>query len=234
LADHRGVPAFMPEPHDRLYQRSLQQSLRNHVQRTLTSLERNLKRVPEQCVDLTRAVVGARDELLGRITAAARMPLSGQRIRIHGDLHLGQVLWTGRDVTFIDLEGQTLESIGERRLKRSPLRDVAYMLRSLDYATGVARERLNERGLPLEQLASALIGAQRQWYATNGAALLQAYLTEVEGSSFAYPLDEVVLLLDTFCLDKALHEVTFELRNRPEWMHIPLRSVIELTDLAHA
>ena len=234
LADHRGVPGFMPEPHDRLYQRSLQQSLRNHVQRTLTSLERNLKRVPEQCVDLTRAVVAAREELLGRITAAARMPLSGQRIRIHGDLHLGQVLWTGRDVTFIDLEGQTLESIGERRLKRSPLRDVAYMLRSLDYATGVARERLNERGLPLDQLAGALIGAQRQWYATNGTALLHAYLAEVEGSSFAYPTDEVVLLLDTFCLDKALHEVTFEMRNRPEWMHIPLRSVIELTDLSHA
>jgi maltose alpha-D-glucosyltransferase/alpha-amylase len=166
--------------------------------------------------------------LLGLRTILER-PIGGMRIRIHGDYHAGQVLWTGSDFVIIDFEGEPGRPLGERRLKRSPLRDVAGMLRSFHYAAygtlltdGLASATRPEDVPRLQPWA-------RLWYETVGATFLRAYLEGMAGTNLL-PDDEqqLVTLLDASLLQKALYEVVYELNNRPSWTSIPLRGILEL------
>ena len=126
------------------------------------------------------------------------------KFRTHGDLHLGQVLWTGSDFIFIDFEGEPSRSLAQRRAKRSPLRDVAGMLRSFHYAAFSAKLDASSADIWGEKSCSAFLDA---WKAT--APTLAAGLP----------------LLDLLIQEKALYELSYELNNRPDWLHIPLRSL---------
>jgi len=147
LSDARGDEAFTPEPFGKLYQRSLYQAMRNSVRRTLTMVRRKVRSLEgapradaERTLDAEPAIV----DRLQRVTAE---PLESVRIRCHGDYHLGQVLFTGKDFAIIDFEGEPARSLGERRLKRSALSDVGGMLRSFQYAAFSALAVRRERGL---------------------------------------------------------------------------------------
>jgi len=162
-------------------------------------------------------VLNAADRALGE---AEGIPLT----RIHGDLHLGQILVAGSDVVIVDFEGEPLKPLGARRAKNSPLRDVAGIFRSLDYVAGtVARkEKLAFAGAGTDR-ASALL----QKFAEKArAALLNGY---GEGRGAPLTAREARLLL-IFALEKAAYEIVYEASNRPDWFDIPVAGFVELAD----
>ena len=157
--------------------------------------------------------------------------LAGKRIRCHGDYHLGQVLFLGNDFAILDFEGEPARSLAERRRKRSPLADVAGMLRSFHYASyGVLTG-----DLPLTQVRPddrpLLENWARLWYDSVSATYLSAYLGTM-GSSDLLPSkqDGLSLLLDVHLLEKSLYELSYEMNNRPAWLGIPLRGILDVLD----
>ena len=149
--------------------------------------------------------------------------IEATKIRIHGDYHLGQVLNTGKDFVIIDFEGEPKLALGERVLKRSPLRDVAGMLRSFDYAASAAlRQQAPGDVAPLEPWA-------RAWVQTVCSSFLEAYFATARGAAFL-PVDpaDTRLLLEAFLLDKAVYEIGYELSYRPDFLGIPVGAVLRL------
>jgi maltose alpha-D-glucosyltransferase / alpha-amylase len=179
--------------------------------------------------------VAREDDLLARLRRLSDVRMEAVRIRTHGDLHLGQVLWTGRDHVLIDFEGEPARPVGERRLKRSPLRDVAGMLRSFQYATASTLEDQRERGAVTPGGESeALLSRWLDWWLRwVSAAYLHGYLATAEGAGFL-PADpeHTAILLDAFLLEKAVYELSYELNNRPTWVHIPLAGIADVLDHA--
>jgi maltose alpha-D-glucosyltransferase/alpha-amylase len=148
---------------------------------------------------------------------------------VHGDYHLGQVLHTASGFAIIDFEGEPARTLADRRRKRSPLADVAGILRSYHYAAyGVlggdvpgSDIRPDDRAL-LEPWA-------RAWYAWVGSRFVAGYL-EVEGIRALLPAasSDLGALLELHLLEKALYELGYELNNRPDWVAVPLRGIIDL------
>ena len=148
------------------------------------------------------------------------------KTRIHGDYHLGQVLFTGKDFAIIDFEGEPARSLGERKLKRSPLADVAGMLRSFHYAISSA---LLKKVTVLEEDAVFLQPWAECWYAYVAGSFLRSYRQTIAGAAFV-PTDPAVFedLLRAFLLEKAVYEVGYELNNRPDWIAIPIRGIFQV------
>jgi maltose alpha-D-glucosyltransferase/alpha-amylase len=163
-----------------------------------------------------------------RIRELIDSKISGSRIRVHGDYHLGQVLHTGSDFVIIDFEGEPARPLSERRIKRSALRDVAGMLRSFHYAPyAVVHGAAPGSYIRAEDLAQLEAGA-RFWHRWVGAAYLRAYLAEsARGNHLPKSNEEIEVLLRAYLLEKALYEISYELNNRPDWVRIPLRGVLE-------
>jgi trehalose synthase-fused probable maltokinase len=150
--------------------------------------------------------------------------LGSSRTRVHGDYHLGQVLRAGDDFVIIDFEGEPSRTMEERREKHSPLKDVAGMLRSIDYAVASASVDADPERLP----------ALRGWGVESADRFKAEYLAAIRaGGGRFLPADDASFArsLDLFIIDKALYEVRYELDNRPDWLHIPLGS---LQDIARA
>ena len=229
LAAVRDDPGFAPEPFTALYRRSMYQGMRTQATETLSLLRARRGSLPEAILPVADRAVAAEGVIQERFRAVLSGRLDAARIRIHGDYHAGQVLWTGRDVVIIDFEGEPGRPLSERRHKRSPLRDVAGMLRSFHYAafgsllgTPVSVPVRQEDVRTLEPWA-------RSWYTWVSAAFLGAYLEAMEGSDLL-PSDpkQLATLLDALLLQKALYEIAYELNSRPDWVAIPLRGVLEL------
>ncbi|HVD92423.1 MAG TPA: maltose alpha-D-glucosyltransferase [Vicinamibacterales bacterium] len=154
------------------------------------------------------------------------LDITTARIRIHGDYHLGQVLWSEGDFYILDFEGEPARPLDERRRHESPLKDVAGMLRSFSYAAQAAL--FAHRTGPIAE-SDRLDAWARVWERWSSAAFLKGYLA-VAGSAPFVPADPVkrAALLDLFLLDKALYELNYELNNRPDWVRIPLRGLTDL------
>jgi maltose alpha-D-glucosyltransferase/alpha-amylase len=150
---------------------------------------------------------------------------------VHGDYHLGQVLYTGRDFVIIDFEGEPSRSIGARRIKRTPLRDVAGMLRSFDYAAHTSLLGRHRGGPVRPEDVATLAPWARYWTQWVSAAFLRAYLATL-GPGALLPRDprDLRVLLDAHLLEKALYELGYELNNRPDWVGIPLSGILELME----
>jgi trehalose synthase-fused probable maltokinase len=152
--------------------------------------------------------------------------IQAARVRVHGDYHLGQVLWAEGDFYLVDFEGEPARPLQERRQKESPLKDVAGMLRSYSYAAYAALFNLTMgRAQEFERLEPWA----RAWERWAGASFLSGYLAAAGPASFL-PTDPVqrASLLDLLLVDKALYELNYELNNRPEWVRIPLRGLSDL------
>ena len=226
LASRSDDPAFAPEPFALLYQRSVYQSMRSRAKKTLDLLRRNLGAVPEELRPEADAILAAEHEILDVLQTFIIRKFSAMKTRIHGDYHLGQVLYTGNDFYVMDFEGEPVKSLSERRIKQSPLRDVAGMVRSFYYAAyAVLMQRTQVRAEDVPYLVPWV----QAWYRYNAGIFLSVYLENVAGSPFL-PGDreEVDIMLRTFMLDKALYELGYELNNRPDWVAIPLRAIREL------
>ncbi|MGI0067544.1 MAG: putative maltokinase, partial [Thermoplasmata archaeon] len=229
LASERFDPAFAPEPFNQMYARSIFQTMQTQRQQVLGRLREVRPRLAEVPGRLADRVLAREAAVEARYRQLLDRRFSGQRIRIHGDYHLGQVLWTGKDFVIIDLEGEPLRPITERRIKRSPLRDIAGMLRSFDYA---ARSALEE--VPLATSETPGQSAELQvladlWVAWVSGAFLRGYHHRAATEPFV-PADpeEFETLLRAYMLEKAIYEVGYEIADRPQWLPIPLRGLDRL------
>ncbi|HEV7515003.1 MAG TPA: putative maltokinase, partial [Thermoanaerobaculia bacterium] len=231
LASRPDRPGFEHEPFSLLYQRSLYESIRTAASRNFQLLEQRLGQLPDDAAHLARQVLAGRDRLAERLAGLLTAKISGVRIRIHGDYHLGQVLYTGRDFVILDFEGEPARPLSERRLTRSPLRDVAGMLRSFHCAAHAAFLAEAERGVVQGPALQALSGWLHFWERSAAAAFLGAYLARSRAGSALYlppTRPELSLLLDVFLLEKAVHELGTELNHRPDWVGVPLAGILQV------
>jgi maltose alpha-D-glucosyltransferase/alpha-amylase len=222
LASDEEDQAFAPEPFNEMSRRSLYQSLRGQAGRTMALLRRKASGNP-----MLEAVLAHQGEILDRFHAVMTERISATRIRCHGDYHLGQVLYTGKDFVIIDFEGEPARPLGERRIKRSPLSDVAGMIRSFHYAAATALETRTVR----DEDRSIVEIWTRFWYLWSSATFLKSYLAVAGDASFVpRRRSELDVLLDSFLLSKALYEIAYEVNNRPDWLHVPVRGLLQLLE----
>ena len=226
LAHPSDDPAFTAEPLTPADLTAICDEVRVETVATLDRLQ-GMTGLPERAAEHARQILDRRDRLISRIDAVSRMTPSGQRTRIHGDYHLGQVLMAQNDVMIIDFEGEPRRTLNERRAKSSALRDVAGMLRSLDYAAQSALRWAESSGTDGEE-AETLI---RDWHEGAVRDFMAAY-DEVIAGSPAHPTDPdfTAALLDLFLIQKAVYEVGYELASRPAWVDIPLSGLLALID----
>ncbi|QEL19749.1 maltose alpha-D-glucosyltransferase [Limnoglobus roseus] len=225
---------FAPEPFTKVYRRSIYQAMRTIASQLCQRLEREMPTLPESVQAPAQALLVSKDALLTRFRQILDSAIDGYRIRIHGDYHLGQLLYTGNDFMVVDFEGDTSRTIGERRIKRSPIRDIASMLHSFDYAAravlyqlGTTKSRapgvIRSEDVPvLESWADA-------WINVAGREFYHAY-AEHPHTPPLLPTsrDARETLLQLTLLDKCLHEVDYDLNTRPAWAAIPLRAAVQL------
>jgi maltose alpha-D-glucosyltransferase/alpha-amylase len=167
-------------------------------------------------------MLAAEPEVERILMALASDPVAGKLTRIHGDYHLGQVLFTGDDFVVLDFEGEPDKPHAERRRKHSPLKDVAGMVRSFHYAVHAALMQG-----PAEHRESAQAGEWASvWYRISSGRFLSRYLDAMLGADLL-PADHAATLrlLRAFILEKAVYELGYELNNRPEWVAIPLLGI---------
>ena len=196
------------------------------LKRTFDMLKRRRDRLPEEVVPDAYRLLELRGELTRRVKDVSRGGFGVVKTRHHGDYHLGQVLVVGNDFQIIDFEGEPARPLAERRRKHSPLRDVAGMLRSFDYAARSAVMNLGaERAEQLERLEPWV----RLWQERAREAFLEGYAKGARGAA-SYPDDEehARTLVELFTLEKALYEIRYELDNRPAWVGIPIKGLLDL------
>jgi maltose alpha-D-glucosyltransferase/alpha-amylase len=221
--------ANAPRPFTSLSSRAFYQSVRNLNAKAFDALK--VAPLTDRSQRLASALFERRGSLRRLIDRALTKPLAGQRMRVHGDYHLGQVLYTGSDFHIIDFEGEPARSVAERRRLRSPLADVAGMMRSLHYAAfGVltmqlpgAQTRPEDREL-LEPWA-------RHFSDSCARAFFTSYCSTAEvGGFLPENPEELQLLLEIHLIEKALYELLYELNNRPSFAELPLRGLLDLAE----
>jgi maltose alpha-D-glucosyltransferase/alpha-amylase len=198
--------------------------MRTAARRTLVFARQRTRTMSARDQVLAKEIFDAEDEMLQAFLSVLQVR-HARRIRVHGDLHLGQVLFTGRDYVFVDFEGEPERSLGERRLKRSPMRDVAGMLRSYQYAAYSAVDDLVSRGVLELESSIELEHYQRaatRWAYWTSIAYLAGYLPVGREAGLLPGDDELAIDLRAHLLEKALYELHYELGNRPDWVHVPM------------
>jgi maltose alpha-D-glucosyltransferase/alpha-amylase len=227
LASPTGDPAFTPEPLTSDDLAGLAAELVDHASEVFKELKGNLARLPDEIIDEASLVLGQRRRLLDRLRDVGRASCQAMKIRIHGDYHLGQVLYVRNDFVILDFEGEPARSLAERRAKYLAIKDVAGMLRSFSYAAfSAALSYTARRPDDLDRLR----GWANLWERWCSATFLRAYLATADHATFL-PAEKgsIEPLLEAFLLDKALYELRYELNNRPGWVAIPLAGILALT-----
>jgi maltose alpha-D-glucosyltransferase/alpha-amylase len=219
-------PNFAPEPITPNDLADWRRELEDAVRGMLGRLERSRPTLPESTREVADAVIGVREALLDGVALLVPERVDAVKARLHGDYHLGQVIAVQNDFYIIDFEGEPSRPVAQRRRKNSPLRDVAGMIRSFDYAAITAVRQIAEtrpaalpRVLPLaEAWRQRAVDGFRAAYrrATRGSPVFPA--SKLQGKA----------LVDFFTLEKAVYEVEYELANRPAWVAIPLNGILRI------
>jgi maltose alpha-D-glucosyltransferase/alpha-amylase len=215
-------PVFAPEPFNAMAQRSAYQNMRALLRRNFGLLQKKLSELPEAFRDEAQQVLLSEKQIHEKEKRLLDRKANAAKIRIHGDYHLGQVLYTGKDFVILDFEGEPARPLSERKLKRSALRDVAGMMRSFQYAAYSAlwQPAMRHEDVPfLERWADF-------WYRQVSSLFLQSYLKTTAGAVFVpQNFDDLQILIEAYLLDKAVYEIGYELNNRPDWVVIPIRGI---------
>ncbi|MFH0903260.1 MAG: maltose alpha-D-glucosyltransferase [Pseudomonadota bacterium] len=229
LASRNTNPDFTPEPFTPMYRRSLYQSLRNQTTSVFRLLRENLSHLPEHEKPAVARLLAGEEEVLKRFRAILEHKPSSLRTRIHGDYHLGQVLFTGKDFVIVDFEGEPARPLSDRRRKRSPLHDVAGMLRSFHYAALSAAATILGDPAVRSSHRQQIEKWARTWQEWSSASFVRAYL-DTAGSASIVPQDpeELQMLLGVYLLEKVLYEIAYELNNRPDWLSLPIRGIAQI------
>jgi maltose alpha-D-glucosyltransferase/alpha-amylase len=191
-------------------------------------LQRRRDGLPEEARAEADELLERRKEVGKRIREIAKMKIEAVKTRHHGDYHLGQVLVSNNDFQIIDFEGEPARPLEERRKKHSPLRDVAGMVRSFNYAAHAALQNVSaERMGNYDEMR----GWAADWERRVRETFLEGYQGGVRGCP-SYPENEehAEALIELFTLEKALYEIRYELDNRPDWVGIPVRGILGLLD----
>ncbi|WP_158785986.1 maltose alpha-D-glucosyltransferase [Granulicella sp. L46] len=228
LATPTNDPAFAAVPTTPEDLASDRERIHHQVTTALDALQSALKSsttLTPEVAALATELLAHRDDLLARVASLNGDPdRFGQRIRIHGDYHLGQILRTqsktSADFLIIDFEGEPARSLADRRKKQSPLRDVAGVLRSFSYAARTALQTANPANPNLKAWASA-------WETAVTAAFLHAYTSTIATNPALLPQDTTTAI-NALLLEKASYEVLYELNNRPTWLAIPLEGLLAI------
>jgi maltose alpha-D-glucosyltransferase/alpha-amylase len=228
------APGLTPEPFGKLYQRSVYQGMRTRIGLVFRELAVRLSGLPDASRHLGRVLLDAEGELTHRCRGVLRPEVTGQRTRVHGNYHLGEFLYTGSGFVVTDFEGDPERPLSERRIKRSPLRDVADMARSFHYAAltplfGPEDAPGKFSGVIRAEDRHELLGWARFWASWVTARFVRAYLAEMSATG-QLPTDPAVCreLLELFILEKAVAELGDELEHRPARAAIPMTGLLEL------
>ncbi|HEY1067315.1 MAG TPA: maltose alpha-D-glucosyltransferase, partial [Pirellulales bacterium] len=223
---------FRPESFTKLYQRGVYQSSRNLARRVGDALRTRLAAIPESDQESAARYLAGLSDLLVRLRRVADQKIEALRMRYHGDYDLKNLLWTGKDFVVIDFEGKSSRSIADRRVKRSPLRDVVSLIRSIDEAvrtllyggsaSGHEMIRREDRGV--------LVRWADHWRRWTSAAFLRGYF-EAAGDSFL-PQDAAArkVLFETVWLDKTLSELETAIADNSPAIRGPLRAIVSALD----
>ena len=225
LSSEPADPDFAPEPYTASFQRGFKEALHALTERNLTLLAMKLDQLPPEMRDQARDLIARQAEIFHRCDSVLGNPIHAMRTRVHGDYHLGQVLYTGSDFVIIDFEGEPARPLFERRAKRSPLLDVAGMLRSFHYAAF----SFQLEAATTEMESAELRTWAEKWYECVSDRFLTAYFGVAGEASFIPPKrDDLSALLQLHILEKAVYELGYELNNRPAWITIPLAGISQL------
>jgi maltose alpha-D-glucosyltransferase/alpha-amylase len=202
--------------------------MRSFAAQIFQLLRDRLKEIPDDLQENAQKVLDAQESISYRFHLVRDRKISGARIRCHGDYHLGQVLYTGKDFVIIDFEGEPARSLSERRIKRSPLRDVAGMIRSFHYAAHSAVLGQSSP-MPKTEESPTLDRWAEFWYTWVSASFLKSYLSGMEQTRLL-PSDpeQLKIILDAYLLEKVIYEIGYELNNRPDWLKVPLEGILQL------
>ncbi|WP_418320911.1 maltose alpha-D-glucosyltransferase [Piscinibacter sakaiensis] len=231
LARRTGDPAFDPEPVEAADLARWSETVHREAEHTLQLIESAHGNWPAPVAQLAGKVLAAREQMLERIDRLPSADPVGLKTRLHGDLHLGQVLIRRDDFLLIDFEGEPARTLDERRAKQSALRDVAGMLRSFDYARHTALNQTAPTPPEVERLAPMA----REWERRVREGFLKTYReVAVGGGLYAddAAFDAAIAMLDLFELEKALYELRYEIDNRPDWIEVPLTGIAGLVGIA--
>ena len=248
LASHSDRPSFAPEP---LTKDDLQRDSRRiekQLSSTLGALKSRLSTLDEPTSDSAGLLLSKRLDLIAQSRSISSTSAGGQRIRIHGDYHLGQVLLTGHarsnasspgvqdapeveDFVLLDFEGEPARPLEERRQKESPIRDVAGMIRSFSYAAYAGLDQFvsasRDSAHPVDY--DRMAGWARLWQNSVASEFLSSYRETIGvENSLLPPPHQAQALLSAYLLEKALYELLYELDNRPTWLRIPIAGILSL------
>jgi maltose alpha-D-glucosyltransferase/alpha-amylase len=232
LATTTSDPAFAAEPFSPAYLASDAARIDAQIAHTLDALQHGVPQLTDTAtIESAHTILASRANLLQRahLLTTADPTLTGQRIRIHGDYHLGQVLRASDDYVILDFEGEPARPLAERRQKQSPLKDVAGMLRSFSYAAYAGLDQFLQAHPTSSQKAANLEMWARLWENAAASEFLRAYKLAIAANPELTPQPEQAqLLLNAYLLEKALYELLYELNNRPTWVRIPIAGILSL------
>ena len=227
LASRDDLPDFAPEPIADEDVRRWSDGVLRRAEGVCLELTRRRPELPEREGRLADSLLAQCPALPERLAALIPSGVAAMKIRHHGDFHLGQMLIVKDDVFIIDFEGEPRRSLAERRLKAPAARDIAGLIRSIDYAATAALDRAlkldpDDRG----QIAHAL----DDWREHAVAAFLDAYRQALDADRRLWPSDREAAdrLLDFFLLEKAVYEIEYELAHRPDWLGVPLAGTLRI------
>jgi maltose alpha-D-glucosyltransferase/alpha-amylase len=229
LAEPADDPAFAPEPVGREDAQAWARAAVGELSAACRALAGFTGWESEAQHAQAEKLVSLRAQIATRLEELAQAGVGALRTRIHGDFHLGQVLVTSGDAMLIDFEGEPAKPLAERRAKACPLRDVAGLLRSFDYAAAtLAREPAPSSELSAERRDEFL----RRFIEAASTSFLGAYHATARTAAHRwYESDEAAdALTDLFLVQKAAYEITYEVANRPGWVGIPLRGLLDLAE----
>ena len=218
LATPTDDPNFNAEPIGAEDQDRWADRVQAEVQQTLDQVQAHRQSLPPAIQPTVDDLLAARERMLEAIAEFRAQPVSGAKIRHHGDFHLGQALLSNNDFVIIDFEGEPARTLEERRGKHSPLRDVAGMIRSFNYAARAALLSLPWEGFSDRDMLEA---AALQWETEAVAVFTEAYAAVASHSVLFGEWSDVQPLLKLFILEKTLYELRYELSHRPDWVTIP-------------
>jgi maltose alpha-D-glucosyltransferase / alpha-amylase len=231
LAARAGDPVFAPEPFTDFYRHGLYHGMIGRLGRTMDQLRGNLRRLPEAVRPDAQSALDREGALRDRYRFFRDQRLEAMRIRIHGDYHLGQVLYTGKDFVIIDFEGDPARPLSERRIKRSPLQDVASMIDSFYHASHGVLFGEAPGVIPNPESAGALEKWARYWARAVAVAFLDAYLAAPAVAPLLPPNPEHVrMMIRLYLADFALQKLSFELIHAPERIRVPSHLIVDLLE----
>jgi len=217
---------FSAEPYTEEYREWMLAHLENLVSARLIMIEQNRHRLDEDDLKMVEFFKEKQKLVLKFFRQIKKKKLYSQRIRIHGDYHLGQLLHTGQDYVVIDFEGEPESSISDRKIKHSPMKDVAGMIRSFHYAVSA---KLYYSAETKHANMQRLQRSADRWFHLIRDTFLEAYIERIgKDNPLFHSKSEVNFLMLLHLLEKAIYELGYELNGRPDWVKIPLKGIVQV------